>query len=753
MFTNRRGAPFSKVIFAKHIQTILRAGMRQASVLMISSRRWYLVLLMAFIIVDFSLIFPFFVSQGLPNHGDAGFPFYLSRFKLQFTTLFNDYGSVSFIESINRALFMLPLVLLGEGLGLGMGQFVGLLYLILLFLSQIAIFLLSRLMIRRIGNTENENHILLGSFVASITYSLSPWMLEQIQAPYYWLAYALTPLAIYLFITALEKKSFAFPRIFALSLVLTFIFTTPQYFVYTIGVMIFLTIALVMGAKLSKRYLILNVLTLIFTTFVLNFYWIFPSIVIVSNAPTGLSPGYVLTKDQVSLFSQNSTPLNVLLSNDQWTGWYPSDRNTFWIAISFVIPLSSLYSLRYISRKEIKILWILFVIFFILALGTNTRLYDIILKLPFNWIWRVPPKLSYFLWTTYAIGIAILISDIAKGVTRKYVKMISISIVYCILFSTFAMANGSKVWDYFGFYYSPHSFPKEYYELNDWLSKQDGDFKVLYLSAYLQGLGKNNLHFESSFTWDPNRIIGQTIEYSSEKPAIGYIHFTYRDWQSLLYPKIYGSYGSEFRVRNNIGEILQPYDVKYVVYTTDIVGTEKEVKEDLNKLQNSDLRQVQKFGNLIYVYENPYLGSEIKSFSLGYTTKLDYVKYSSTQYEIALSKYPGTVPFTISFAKAYDPLWIAKYDSKTIHPTKNENGLIDFKIDEKTDYVTIEYLPQRYYNTGLLVSFLAYTVSLAIIVLNKLRLFPFSYLLQLRAKLSMPIGNGQYKPEKEKQSY
>lgn len=551
------------------------------------------------------------VTHGLPFNGDMSFPLTFDRWINHFFPLWNQHSSVSNYESIDREMLMLPLILLAKIFNINMEWFVKLFLFEMPFIvSGISMYLLSSFLLQKIFVSAHISKVI--PLLSSILFMFSPWVLEQMQAPFYWIAYALTPLILLYFMKAIDSKNIEFKYIIYTAFLWTLASSTPHYTILTGLLLLFYFVFSSASDKkyIKKNFKLLGILILLYTLF--NFYWIFPYIE--SSMIKTLSPGYVVTEEQVNQFSQNSNILNVLRATDQWIAWFKPEiyKNPLWILSSFLIPILSLSILldkKVMRNKFIIFFSLLFLITVLIAMGANLPFYFwLIFNAPLSnligWIWRVPGKLSYLVWMIYALFTSVFLVALSNKLIlyKKMTPHISRTASCGFILSLFFILVAPKVIAYLGFYYLPVEAPAEYYQLNNWLSNNSEDFKVLCLAPYEYGLGKNNLKYETSFTWNPDRIAGYIIPRSSPKPSLGDYHFTspWKQYYSFIYP--------------NIPAVLSKYlyflNVKYLIYNTDIVGTENQTKEDIAHLENSDLNLVKKL-NYSYVFENkkyaPYI--------------------------------------------------------------------------------------------------------------------------------------------------
>jgi hypothetical protein len=103
---------------------------------------------------------------------------------------------------------------------------------------------------------------------------------------------------------------------------------------------------------------------------------------------------------------------------------------------------------------------------------------------------------------------------------------------------------------------------------------------------------------------------------------------------------------------------------------------------------------------------NDGLYSDLRGGGPGPAVK--YQRVSQEKYRVSVKG--ATEPFVLVFGEAFDPLWVAKAsDGKTIDPVRLYNVITGFPVDRKGSFeVTIEYMPQRWFQQGLAFSLAVY---------------------------------------------
>ncbi len=518
-------------------------------------------------------------TPGIPHHGDLTYPSTILQYQKELYPLWNESTSDSNLESIDRG-FSLLLVLFVRLIGGDVDLLSKLYFFIPMFVSGVTTAFLTKFLLKKIQPDKQPNTIPV--VVASLMYMISPWVLEQVQAPFFWLSYAVTPgiiLLAYRFFTENRVKFGV-----GLAVLWTVASTTPQYTLFSFLIILFVWICShvqisiwpIRSIKVSlnfRRYLhdVKYWLFLGALFVALNAYWIYTTYFMLKNG--AVTPGYTLTPKMLSDFSQNAHPQTILSGTDQWTSWWPGQHSPFiWDLITLstialpAILLAAIYLGRKTKKSSPRLLFILvgiwiFGFFFALGMNDGIGLYQWLASSTYGWLLRVPGKISYLLWPAYAVSAAILVQSAFSYYYAKkqaFKKLLVFAVVTVLLVSSMGYAV-LKSDDYFNFYYAPVPVPTAYQQAFSYISTNLTGARIADFARYENGSqinftvqtisfpysevvnssGGNNVNhssafwlnytqpFEASYSWNPNRIAGYFVPRSISAPNFGYYHFTY----------------------------------------------------------------------------------------------------------------------------------------------------------------------------------------------------------------------------------
>jgi hypothetical protein len=541
-------------------------------------------LLALFIALDVIVLGPFLWTSGLPLHSDLSYPLTLERHRADLYPLWNSFGSYSNLEDVDRLLVTLPLVHTAEALGLTMATFIKLITLGTLLLSQVAMFFWVRMLLTD-GAFTNRRYIRahadFAAATAAIFFGFSPWVIRGMSAWYFWLAYAITPLALLLLTWALrDHKPVA---LIATALAWSVGSGSPQYTLF-LGIVLTVWAVFLVGRGIASwRYSAKAFLGLLGVYGLINAFWIWP--IVRSWFVQAVTPGYVVSTADVDILSQNATPVNVLLGRDEWLPWwdpavYSGDTNALWnfIAIGFIgFCCLGIFVAR---NRVVPFVVAVLVVNFFLSQGSNGPLGDVYTWLMFDapaadswgWLIRAPEKFGAFLW----FGFATLLAFSTVWLLTKLHETGRPPLLgaACVLSVALFMALPKLVSGTWGLMV-PVEVPLAYSAVNDWLGEREGQAKALWLGRYETGAASIG---HPEHTWATGRWAGgHAFVASSGAPSYGGYRYTnpFAQYRAFLFENLDSP---------ALWKLLAAQGIGYVVYQNDIKGGGEVARADLANL-------------------------------------------------------------------------------------------------------------------------------------------------------------------------
>lgn len=558
-------------------------------------------ILAVLIALDMAVLLRFLFAPGLPMHGDLAFPLTLDRFRDQFYPLWNPYSSVSNLENLDRILLMFPLIEIGRLLGLSMETFVKGLFVGVLLVSQVSMYAWGKHVVpNAVARSDEPSMAALGG---AILYGFAPWVMPRMSALFFWIAYAVAPLTILLFTRG--TRSGRRRDLILAALAWTIGSGSPHFALMLGGLGAGWALYLFASRMLPWRATIKALTVLTGSYLMLNVYWIWPIVSAWHTQP--VTPGYTVSSADLTMLSANSSPLNVLLGRDDWFKWWHSALvdgtgafHWVWIGSACLIYLVVLLALS--TRR----MWRLSAFFVTIGLssfvllqgvrGPARALYSwLLFEAPgassWGWLVRAPEKFGLLFWfvvaTLFTMGITRLSTIGALPGRLRTGIILMCAMGATLLFTLPKLSAGT--WGP----YVPIDVPDQYTLVNNWLERQAGDFKVLWLAPYEFSASPQG---EAAHTWAPDRLAAYVFPRSSATPSYGGFHYInpFAQFRSFLYANLQAM---------SLWKLLSPAGIRYVVYQADIVGAEHRQRTDLARLTRS-LRLVYRAGSL-YVFESP----------------------------------------------------------------------------------------------------------------------------------------------------
>jgi hypothetical protein len=479
-------------------------------------------------------------TPGIPSHGDLTYPSTIIQYQKALFPLWNESTSDSNLESIDRG-FSLLLVLFVRLIGGEVDLLSKLYFFIPLFVSGVTTAYLTKYVLQKVYPDKRPNAFAI--IIASFMFMISPWVLEQVQAPFFWLSYAVTPGIILLAFRFFSERRLTFG--IGLAILWTLASTTPHYTIFSFLIIFFAWLCthvqfqfgdfnglkqslrrhhfsdLVTYTKInwgfSKYLKDLKLWILLGSVFIaLNAYWIVMTLFLLINGT--ITPGYVFTSDMLSFFSPNANLPHVLSGTDQWISWWPGQYSGLIqgliVAATIALPaiLIGAGALAKKGKGDLRLLYILIGIWIIgvfFSLGENNPVYhwlaiDSPLSSAYGWLLRVPGKISYLLWPAYAVCAGLVVqsaysycSSKKKNFLCKKALVLTAVAVLLIASTGYAII---KAEDYFNYYYAPVPVPAAYQQAFSYINANLTEDRIAEFARYENG---SQLNFTVQVSADP----------------------------------------------------------------------------------------------------------------------------------------------------------------------------------------------------------------------------------------------------------
>ena len=416
-----------------------------------------------------------------------------------------------------------------------------------------------------------------GKLFAGLLYMLNPFVYVRFMAGHWLLllAYAVTPFAVKSMISLFEERGLRGAVRVALLLTLVATFSSHMLLLNLLVFFAFLLAALFRWRGSLRRLLGLAALALCLFL-LLNVYWILPALLFIDKSVlTAISYRDIQVFAAKTWGSGPNIFFSIASMHGFWRAGYRYISSILpgWYLLYVFILLLAVYGfLSRLSDRRIggyvKALAAVAVVSLFLGAGAGAS--NPALSSFFEWLFESTVFLKGFRDTQKFVALIVLayaylgglgVSDIHAGKGGKgSLKKASMLLVALALCTPFAYSlnmlggfNGElRVVDY----------PAEWYQVNDFLNRQPGDFKVLFFPwhAYMTfSWSGRRLSNPAHAFFDREIIQGENIEVpgietESRKPIQQYIHFLLKHRDEI----------------RNFGELVAPLNIKYVVLAKEV---------------------------------------------------------------------------------------------------------------------------------------------------------------------------------------
>ena len=319
------------------------------------------------------------------------------------------------LESARRVIFLGPLFFFTESLGLSVVNAQHTLFLVTRFLAGFLTYVAAyNFLVCRTTNSPNRNAIFFASLFAGFFYAYNPISTTMISTTIFFaFSYSFIPLIFYFFDKSLNENGFRNMLVTSLLITLALAGTTQFLVLLPLTILFPWFVITLLKQWYNKKSIILpikNFFLVCIFTLAMSFYWIIVSIFQYLQGRE-LHPGYVLTYEQLQVFSNNLTLDNIFrLLGDWWprvTITPPSIiiDQTSWTVMSFIIPITIILFILFSSQSKLRFYIIalsllsLIVIFFDKGVQAPfAQFYPVLYEIPVvGWMFRVPSKFGFFL--------------------------------------------------------------------------------------------------------------------------------------------------------------------------------------------------------------------------------------------------------------------------------------------------------------------------------------------------------------------
>lgn len=603
--------------------------------------------------------------KGVIIEGDFAYPPKLEGFFRFYYPMWDDYTSISAIARLPRLLFYMPFFAIGFLFDMDTTEMMVMVFIFCEFLAGISMYYASGYILKRSYN-DNERLITIASIIAGLAYMWSYFIIFNFKYPHHRAAYALAPFMILTLIVGLENKK---PRYIVITGFLWCVACMDMHWT-VLGAILFFSIIIYYflidviklpdNGKLRtlKRALIYHLKSLVILVgsyICFSGYWLLPGY---QMGGTSRYPPIIYAESHELFYSQ-STMTNIMgkqasyfqprVAFDPSVDFLSSSimQNSV-IALGLVFFIFGMTVLIMKPKNRYVVFFALFALIAIflsaIAQFSSELWFWLVHRAPlhglYGWVfkWSI---ISEFVILSLCFLSGFSIVEILTRIQESKLKSINLkkgvaTLLICILLLSILLPKWPLATGDMNGWLMPSEMPDEFEQVNSWLEKQEGDFKVLWVPKY---------HGYDVDWYRGNKIYKDIAGLSSSKP-------TYVFWDALKQPNGYGIYFLSSTISyllypdsmlinnatNNLGKVLAPLGIKYIIFHDDNAIDKDQSDALLNNLEHQyDLERVKTYG-FIYVYENKYYDEQDNSHF--FTTSGDHLVYGGLASLVTLNSIP-----------------------------------------------------------------------------------------------------------------
>jgi len=541
--------------------------------------------------VSFLLLSPIMVPSGIPFYGDETYynvtpkSFYFNPFNWFFSWV-PAYGPAP--SPLTLFSYSIPFISLTYLLG--QEYVVKLFILVVAALPAILTFFATKILAEEWPLFKREKEPLIFSSLSALFMLLAftnGGLIGAGTAPAW--SYIILPISFALLVRYLHRGSVKY--VILLSLASLFAIANP-FWIYLFFIMAFLYVMIEVISTKERSILIKRSLAVALALLAVNAFWLVPTAAAYLSGAGGFFQVYT-TEQLISFgglrFLSHWNLLDVMMVGERshYFFWLHPQNYTW---LNAVIPLLAAASiLLFRKNKYVLFIAVVLVVGIFLTKGVwepGGHAYYLIAKnLPYGAgaILRNPTKFVPLVTFSYAFLIGLFIaavygklSSIKFSKSKLNSKAFKLGIVGSSMLLVLSPITYGTLLDLQGYTwprYSPTYIPHVYDEINEWLSRQQGDFKVMWIPS------------SGAYIWKPYIITAFPDLYSS-RPSVYFGRVYPQPWKST----------------DSIGRVLSVLGVKYVIYHGDSIGyNNDEILQDI--MGQKDLRTVYSL-NYTYIPED-----------------------------------------------------------------------------------------------------------------------------------------------------
>lgn len=468
-------------------------------------------------------------------------------------------------------------------------------------ISGTSMYVTARHLVRRY--TTDRRILFTCCFFPSVLYSFNPWAIDRVYHSFLLVSYSFLPLVFLLSIRILEQKKLDVKGVLALVLVSTVASADPHGAVFLVLLVLSLYVFYMVTDSSARASKTKNLLLFLSAYGLVSAFWILPMADYAFLSGGLPQPGYIISMEELQLFSRNSAIPNVLRLTAYWLPPASSIPTTFplsaiWIVSSVMVIVLGYVALAFYGKAKPVVFLVLFSVPVVL-LSSGTALFPqayewLVFQAPLisslGWLFRDPNKWSIFLPLVYSTLLAYFMLGIAgrAGSNLRLQKPLALFVLALVASSTLIYVTPGVTNSFEG-PFRPVVVPSEISNVDEMMQRDPTHYNVLWVPPYQ----------EDGATWVFQNYSGAFELDSSAKPTFDSLSPNFIQYYEYLNQTLL-----ENRT-NNISAYLNPLDIRYIVFHNDSSSQEYSRRLYQSLLDQGDLQVVMRQG-IITLFENRF---------------------------------------------------------------------------------------------------------------------------------------------------
>jgi hypothetical protein len=562
--------------------------------------------------------------------GDLIVPIGLDNLVLSFYPLWNSQMSQNTFVMLNRLPLFIPLLTFAKLFKLHPMTFMELIWVLSSFIAGVSMYFTASFFLKKTYKANQSYAVFVASMVAGFFYMFNPYVIYRSHHTNMRLVYAFVPLLLLLFLRSLDEGKGKY--LVGASLVWAVVTSDPHWLAF--GFLLLLSCFFYLSSydfyvkrdlkSFVKHFWRFSVITVSYV--MLSLYWLLPSLSYSLQKKAAVGPSYVLSPGVVRMLSTQTSLINTVGFRTYWL-WNQSygafsqvfqkiSTESLTLVFGVIIFSLSVFALM-LKPKNKEVIFFSFSLFFWGIFQTGANVYSfpgvrnaylwIVFKAPFHhlygFLFRESSKLIVFPILFSALLLSFAIVELVNRIKDRNFTKLSVYLLSSLIISFIVISISLLSWPLltgdFNGELKPVEIPSQYYQVNKWLEKRKGDFRVIWMPKY----------DTRAASWNPKRWTGRFDDFSSFKPTYSESVKTYYGYLLYIYFKSLNVI--QDKKTNTLGKFLSFLNIKYLIFHNDVPSLKNRSREALGFLKAQKDLVLKKSLDFMYVFENKQSASGV----------------------------------------------------------------------------------------------------------------------------------------------